>query len=152
MPHELVANLRVLPLRLDDSPRNDRRIGVLNRLPRPQRHVALQAALAGVVARHEGLSLYAGINGRPYAGGEAAAIARDVPVVAGLPCPFATATGECLIGGVPPSRSRRGPYGWLPTWVATLWAKDDYRELVRAGAVADAKVALLSRNAGLAAM
>jgi len=121
----------------------------------PERRLpALLAAMAWLTARHPGLSLYEGINGRPYTDAEKDAIAHETGVVLNLPCPFHTEAGGCLLGGLPTSYNRaeeagKAPYGWLPTLVARTWAREEFRRLVQEGAVADAKVANLTRNEAL---
>lgn len=126
---------------------------VVTHLPPALRHRAAVAALEWLTARHAGLELYVGINGRHYTATEKRAIAHEIAAVAGLPCPFKV--GEsCLLGGLGPLyrtfyEAHRPPYGWLPTQIARLLDGRTYRELVRRGAIADAKVALVTRNEGL---
>lgn len=115
-------------------------------LPQALAQRVLQTALAWLVERHAGLAVYAGIAGRQYTLDERKAIALETAVVARLACPWAAKAGCAL-----PVRRFAGsgpPYGWLPTLLARELAPCDLSELVRHGAIADAKIALLNRNAG----
>ena len=118
--------------------------------PEELRGRAIRLAIEWLTTRHPGLSLYEGISGRPYSREEKDRIAVETAAVAALPCPFHS-EGGCAIGSLGPDFNRveetaKAPYGWLPTLVARWCDRDGYRGLVRARAVADAKVALLTRN------
>lgn len=125
---------------------------VLKRVPEVERIAAAQAAFQWLTERHAGISIYAGINGRRYTGEEKDAIALDTQAVAETPCPFLTGSG-CMISGLGPhynniEETGKAPYGWLPALVSREWALNEYRILVKAGRIADAKIALLTRNEG----
>lgn len=125
---------------------------VLKHIPEVERIPAVQAAFQWLTARHEGLSLYVGINGRYYTREEKDAIALETQAVAETPCPFFASSG-CMIHGLGPHYNRieetgKAAYSWLPTLMARGWALDEYRVLVKAKAIADAKIALLTRNEG----
>jgi len=109
-------------------------------------------AFQWLTERHEGLEMYAGICGRPYTSEEKNAIALDTGAVSGLSCPLFEPDG-CVLGGLGPHYNRaeemgKQPYGWLPTLIAATYDPVGFRELVKRGAVADAKTALLTRNEG----
>ncbi len=123
---------------------------VTKRLPVSRQAAVLIAAMAWLVERHVGLTLYEGINGRPYTDTEKDAIGAETGLVAGLPCPFVSEKG-CTLGGLGAGYSiikdsGRPPYAWLPVWITRAYALADYRILVRHRNIADAKVALLTRN------
>lgn len=123
---------------------------VLANVPLGQRPGLAVAALEWLTARHEGLNLFEGINGRPYEEFERDLIALEVGIVENLPCPFWRAN-DCLLGGLGEhfnytEEAGKPPYGWLPALVATFYDRNTYRELVKRGAVADAKIALVTRN------
>jgi hypothetical protein len=124
---------------------------VLPAKDKPVRERCLARAFAWLTERHEGLAIYEGIHARPYSNDERNAIATETGTVSGLPCPFFEADG-CALGGLGPGYNQheeflRGqPYGWLPTWVASIYDQDGYRELQKRHQIADAKTAGLARN------
>ncbi len=127
-----------------------RAVKILALIPKERRQQILQAAMAWLTERHEGIESYNGIVSRKYTNQEKDTIAVDTAAVAGLSCPFMTIDG-CLLGGLGPHYNRaeetgKQPYLFLPMAVAREWAREDIKELVSRGYVADAKVAFLTRN------
>jgi len=122
---------------------------VVESVPEEHRLRLFIKALEWLVTRHEGLTVYLGVNGRPYTQEERVAIAKETQAVRVLPCPFME--GEtCLLDRLPlyefGDEVQKPPYLFLPTAVAKLIDEETLREVVRRKEVADAKVALLSRN------
>ena len=125
-------------------------------MPLDKRTRVAVKAMEWLVERHEGLSLYEGVNGRQYTTEERNAIALETPVVAALPCPFYAPDklGRCVVGGLGKrynSRDELGkaPYGFLPAMLMRMIDRPGYRTLVQSRTVADAKVAMVTRNEGL---
>jgi hypothetical protein len=124
---------------------------VLARKPKPIKERCLVRALGWLTERHEGLEMYAGICGRPYTNDEKNAIAVDTGAVSGLSCPLYEPDG-CVLGGLGPhynphEEALRGqPYAFLPAVIAKTYDHDGLYTLIRRGVIADAKVALLTRN------
>lgn len=121
----------------------ERRLAKVNPGRRP---AALQAALGWLAERHPGLSCFEGIRGRPYREEERYAIARDLPALVGLPCPFQTIEG-CLLreAGLQHPLPLGKPYMWLPALVALVWDRQTVRNMVDAREVADVKLGELGR-------
>lgn len=125
-------------------------------MPDDVRHKTCEASLAWLVTRHEGLSIYLGINGRGYTPEERNLIAGETPAVASLPCPYydKTAKSGCILGGLGRRYSKRqeankAPYGWLPTMLMRRLDPQALKTLVKSKEIADAKVTMLTRNDGL---
>jgi len=124
---------------------------VLGRKSQGIRERCLVRAMAWLTERHEGLDVYAGICGRPYTNDEKNAIATETGAVSGLPCPLLEGD-HCVLGGLGPhynpyEESLRGqPYAFLPAVIAKDYDPDGLYALIRRGVIADAKVALLTRN------
>lgn len=124
---------------------------IVSRLDKQQRIAAELAALQWLVTRHEGLSIYWGIHGRPYTHFEQDAIALETAATSVLPCPFYEVPQGCILWGLGSyfnrvSETGHKHYGWLPTMVARLLCRDTFLDLVAHQQVADVKVAFLSRN------
>jgi len=122
----------------------------LHRLAEYKVQRALLLAMQWLTERHAGLKLYEGIQGRQYTNYEKDRIAVETGLVEPLDCPL-WQRGECVIGGLGMEYTRRrelgrGPYGWLPTLIAKFYDRDGFRSLIKQGAIADVKVALLTRN------
>lgn len=123
---------------------------VLARKPQKTQERCLVRAMAWLMERHEGLAIYAGICGRPYTNDEKNAIATETGAVSGLPCPLLDGEG-CVLGGLGPHYNSheeffRRPYAFLPAVIAKTYDPDGLYALMRRGVIADAKVALLTRN------
>jgi len=124
---------------------------VLVRKPEKAKERCLVRAMAWLTERHEGIEVYAGICGRPYTNDEKNAIATETGAVSGLPCPLLEGD-ECVLGGLGPrynphEEALRGqPYAFLPAVIAKTYDADGLYALIRRGVIADAKVALLTRN------
>lgn len=101
------------------------------------------------------LSLYEGIMGRAYTNFEKDLIAIEVGVVSHLSCPFhdAKERGQCALGpAVQYALSHdpgSAPFGWLPTMLLRLIDPVQFRALVKAREIADAKVSMLTRKRAL---
>lgn len=122
-----------------------------NRLARGSRleaTAALHAAIDWLRERSPGLESYEAIQGRPYGDYEKVHLAPEVLTVMGLPCPFRTPSGECLIGGLSeyPDTTGAQPYGFLPALLTRCYAPETLKQMARRGIVADAKLALLTTN------
>ena len=116
----------------------------------------LERAAGWLVQKHEGLTIYEGINGRPYTPQEKDAIGGETGFAAASACPFAKADATCGLGGLCNEvewfhNASRRAYIFLPSALMLGLAPDAYREMVRAHRVADAKVGWLTRNAQLPA-
>ncbi len=104
-----------------------------------------------LTTKHAGIRIYKGITGRAYTNEEKDAIGPDQGLVSELECPYRGRLG-CVIGGLGPhynvieEHSRGAPYGFLPALVARAWDPKRYKGLIEAQEIADAKVALLTRN------
>ncbi len=124
---------------------------VLSRVPEPARTQVKMRALEWLVENHPGLELYQGLTGH-YTEDDKDVIALETLAVSNLPCPmWEFGRAECVLGGLGPhynevEEQNVPPYLWLPTAVSVEWAHDEFKALVASGYVADAKVALLSRN------
>lgn len=125
---------------------------VLARKPQKVKEQCLLRAMAWLTERHEGLDLYLGVCAadRNYTNDEKNAIATETGTVSGLPCPLLEAR-ECVLGGLGPHYNPheeffRKPYAWLPAVIAKACDPEGLYTLMRRGAIADAKVALLERN------
>lgn len=123
--------------------------GVISRLSYEQKQEAIDAALAWLEERHEGLEVYAGIVGRPYFAHEKDKIAYDAETCAQLPCPFRK-DSRCMVGGLQDRRifgyiPNITQFSWLPTLIARELAPERFREVARSGRVADIKIAMLNR-------
>lgn len=119
-------------------------------MPPAERQKALVLAMEWLCQKHEGLALYNGVNGREYTNEEKKAISYEASTVAGLPCPFWRAS-RCSLRGLGPHYNRTEeaqsePYGWLPVLVARVLDRPQLILLASEGAIADAKIALLTRN------
>ena len=115
-----------------------------------KRMKALLASFEWLTKRDEGLSLYNGVNGREYTNDEKKAISFEASTVAGFQCPFWSGK-SCSIGGLGPHYNRveetqAGQYGWAPLLLARELDRQQLKELASRCAIADAKIALLSRN------
>jgi len=122
-------------------------------LPADRLQAVLLRSLEWLTARHEGLHIYVGITGRAYTREEKAAIAHETAVVAELICPL-RGTNGCLLGGLgaeysPALEMYHKPFGFLPSLVAKYGDGRLYKDLAASGTIADAKIALLTRNQGL---
>lgn len=123
---------------------------VLARKPQKTQEQCLVRAMAWLTERHEGIEMYAGICGRPYTSAERNAIAVDTGAVSGLSCPLYEPDG-CVLEGLGPhynahEEGLRHPYVFLPAVIAKTYDPDGLYALIRRGVIADAKVALLTRN------
>lgn len=123
---------------------------VIARLPRWELEGVLKASVAWLITQHPDLTEYNGVQGRQYSDEERRVAARDLGVVAALPCPFKTPLG-CLLGGLGPGYTRvnetgRQPYAFLPMHIAKALAPETARQMVAAGEVADAKAVYLNTN------
>lgn len=125
---------------------------VLARKSQKVKQECLIRAMSWLTERHEGLSIYAGIcaSERNYTNDEKNAIATETGTVSGLPCPLLEGN-ECVLGGLGPHYNPheeffRKPYAWLPAVIAKACDADGLYALMRRGQIADAKVALLTRN------
>jgi hypothetical protein len=124
---------------------------VLARKSQKTKEQCLVRAMAWLTERHEGIGIYAGICGRPYTNDEKNAIATETGAVSGLPCPFLEGD-QCVLGGLGPHYNpheeglRGQPYAFLPAVIAKTYDPDGLYALMRHGVIADAKVALLTRN------
>jgi hypothetical protein len=121
-------------------------------IPEKNRLKVTLRALEWLCKRDEGLVSYNGVNGRQYTEEERRAIAGELAAVETLSCPFMD--GEtCMIGGLPRGYNRdetaKPPYLWLPTAMVKLLDEETLRQVVKNREVADAKVAMLSRNEAL---
>jgi hypothetical protein len=127
---------------------------ILADIPPAKRAAILIATFEWLTRRDEGIVCYEGITGRPYTDQEKAMISLDTEVCASLPCPYASTNDEgCLLGGLGPHYNRmeeanKAPYGWLPTLVARTWDPQTVRDLGKRRAIADVKIAILTRNDG----
>lgn len=123
---------------------------VLGRIPRWEAQDVLEAAIAWLAERHDGLEHYSGIQGRRHTDEERVAAGRELAGVARTPCPFKTPLG-CMLGGLGVHYNRVDeangqPYSWLPMHVAKELSPDTLRKMIRSGAVADAKAVYLNTN------
>lgn len=128
---------------------------ILAAIPRERRESLLVRAMTWLLAKHEGVELYAGVLGRHYTNEEKSTIALDVGAVSVTTCPFVKGDGGCAIVENGPQYNPgqevgKAPYYWLPTLIATQWAMADFRDHARRGLIADAKIANLSRNKAFA--
>jgi len=118
-------------------------------IPQDKRLKVMYHALEWLVTRHEGLTLYLGVNGRNYTNDEKVAISKELGTVQVLSCPFLEGD-NCILDRLPPAYTLanecgKSPYLWLPTAMAKLVDEDTLREVVNRKEVADAKVAMLTR-------
>lgn len=123
----------------------------LGRIPRWQATAILNAAVTWLTEQHPGLERYSAIQGRKHTDEELVATGRELATVALLPCPFKTVLGTCLLEGLGPKYTRpdetgSAPYSWLPMHVAKELAPETTREMVKQGAIADAKAVYLNTN------
>lgn len=123
---------------------------LISQIPETKRPGILIATFEWLTRKDEGLTIYEGINGRPYTDREKDIIAMEHGIVAELPCPYHTPNG-CMLGGLGPHYNRieetgKAPYGWLPTLVAKFLDRRTLLELARKRQIADAKISLLTRN------
>ena len=91
---------------------------ILDAIPPERREMMLVRAMTWLLAKHEGVELYAGILGRPYTDDEKHTIALDVGAVSVSPCPFLRGDGGCAVRDGGPKYLGEGPgldYRWLPS-------------------------------------
>lgn len=101
-----------------------------------------------LTTKHPGLTLYEGIHGRWYTDLEKDVIALEAENVRGTGCPYQQ-DGRCLIIEYLPSQCadvNGDNLGWMPTFLARELDKRLLLDLVAARAVADAKVAGVTRR------
>lgn len=94
-----------------------------------------------------------GIVGRSYTVEERVAIAADTPAIHETRCPFAMENNGCMVNRLPkynPKQKRSTPeYMFLPGAILRVQDRASLRHAVEKYEVADAKVAFLTRSAGL---
>lgn len=117
---------------------------IVGRLAPLARTRLLVPTLEWLCASHPGVVMYQGITGRSYTEAERREIAFDQGALNSTPCPYKTKDG-CMIGGARVRGTTSAPFGWLPTLVAREIDMATFSSLSRMRAIADAKIALLTR-------
>lgn len=123
------------------------------RIPLEMRRAVLEQCLTWLSTPHAGLTLYEGIRGRHYASQEKAAIARELVSVLECGCPF-RGTDGCTVQSYLPNPNLvpvlpGDRKGWLPTLLARELDHRGLVHLIDQRVVADAKVAMLTRDVAL---
>ena len=116
---------------------------LISRLAPMARTRLLVPTLEWLCASHPGIVMYEGITGRSYTEAEKREIAFDQGALTRTPCPYKTKDG-CMVGGHGHGTAV-APFGWLPTLIAREIDMATFGSPSRMRAIADAKIALLTR-------
>ncbi len=138
---------------------------IANKIPERHQMKVILPAVNWLLERHEGLSFYHGIHGRPYTNEEKVAIADDTTAIEWLTCPYCVRSedihihkdGSCILESINPNirifrdsefrdANGQGQFMWLPAALVRALDKDLLRELVSSKDIADAKVTILTRD------